>query len=249
VPAFYATLQAQDATLRARHAAELHAELATLVAAAAEPGPFFLGARMSFVDVQLAPWLLRLSRVLAPYRAWPPPEEGSRWARWVEAVEADVDVRATTSGDELYLDSYERYAGEFSIRTAVGGRAGASRPADLAGREPAEHQPGGGRDQRGTAAAVTKADGPKAGITFRRSGTASKHGPMSPRDRPAWPDTMDGVPLPVQPGVTRGLRMVDGGWWMVDGCSQAQVRPADGIQPLTVGAVADGRCVPRTGPS
>ena len=68
---------------------------------------------MTFVDVQFAPWMLRLSRVLKPYRNWPDPEPGSRWARWVDAIEGDVDVRATTSSDELYLDSYERYAGKF----------------------------------------------------------------------------------------------------------------------------------------
>ena len=68
---------------------------------------------MTFVDVQLAPWLLRLRRVLKPYRGWPDPEPGSRWESWIRAVEDDVHVKATTSGDELYLDSYERYAGKY----------------------------------------------------------------------------------------------------------------------------------------
>ena len=66
---------------------------------------------MGFVDVQIAPWLLRMRTVLKPYRGWPDPEEGSRWAKWMAAVEGNVDVRATTSTDDLYLDSYERYAG------------------------------------------------------------------------------------------------------------------------------------------
>ena len=79
---------------------------------AAHPtGPFFLGNKLSFVDIQIAPWLIRLRKVLKPYRGWPDPEEGSRWAKWVEAVENDTHVKATTSTDELYLDSYERYAG------------------------------------------------------------------------------------------------------------------------------------------
>lgn len=68
---------------------------------------------MSFVDVQIAPWVIRLNRVLKPYRGWPVPEPDSRWARWVEAIEMDEHVQATTSTDELYLDSYERYAGEY----------------------------------------------------------------------------------------------------------------------------------------
>lgn len=65
---------------------------------------------MSFVDVQMAPWVVRLRKVLKPYRAWPDPEPGSRWERWVEAIEGEGSVRATTSDDGLYLDSYERYA-------------------------------------------------------------------------------------------------------------------------------------------
>ena len=54
-----------------------------------------------------------MRRVLGPYRGWPEAEEGSRWKKWIEAVERCEEVRATTSSDELYLDSYERYAGEF----------------------------------------------------------------------------------------------------------------------------------------
>ena len=65
--------------------------------------------------------MLRLSRVLKPYRGWPDPELGSRWGAWLEAVENDEAVRATTSEEELYLDSYERYAGTcpFSSSRAV----------------------------------------------------------------------------------------------------------------------------------
>lgn len=66
---------------------------------------------MSFVDVQLAPWALRIPRVLKPYRGWPDPEPGSRWGAWMEAIERNEAVKATTSTEDLYLDSYERYAG------------------------------------------------------------------------------------------------------------------------------------------
>lgn len=79
---------------------------------------------MGFVDVQMAPWVVRLRKVLGPYRGWPEPEEGSRWARWVDAIEAHDAVTKTTSSDELYLDSYERYAGEFDRASlCFGGRA------------------------------------------------------------------------------------------------------------------------------
>lgn len=78
--------------------------------AADETGPFFLGSEISFVDVQVAPWILRLRRVLKPYRSWPDPEPGSRWEQWVQAIEEAECVKATTSDDTLYVDSYERYA-------------------------------------------------------------------------------------------------------------------------------------------
>lgn len=62
------------------------------------------------MDVQIAPWVIRLKLVLGPYRGWPEAEEGSRWGNWVKAIEVAECVQATTSDDQLYLDSYERYA-------------------------------------------------------------------------------------------------------------------------------------------
>ena len=65
---------------------------------------------MSYVDIQFAPWMIRLTRVLKHYRGWSDPEPGSRWAQWMDAVENNEHVKATTSTDDLYIDSYERYA-------------------------------------------------------------------------------------------------------------------------------------------
>ncbi|KAF2255781.1 hypothetical protein BU26DRAFT_512739 [Trematosphaeria pertusa] len=110
VPAFYRLLQAQDTNDQVNHASELKTEIGKLVDAADATGPFFLGKDLGFVDVQVAPWVLRLKRVLGPYRGWPEPEEGSRWKKWVDAIENEPSVRRTTSEDQLYLDSYERYA-------------------------------------------------------------------------------------------------------------------------------------------
>ncbi|KAF7170098.1 hypothetical protein CNMCM5623_002647 [Aspergillus felis] len=110
VPSFYRALQEQEEQKQTANMQELQDGLKTLITAANPEGPFFLGPSISFVDVQIAPWILRLSRVLKPYRGWPDPEPGSRWAAWVNAIEANEHVKATTSSDELYLDSYERYA-------------------------------------------------------------------------------------------------------------------------------------------
>jgi glutathione S-transferase len=110
VPCFYRLLQAQDAEKQGEHAKEMLEHITKLVDAAHPTGPFFLGTEMSFVDVQFAPWMIRFKRVLGPYRGWPEPQEGTRWKAWVDAVESEGSVRRTTSGEDLYLDSYERYA-------------------------------------------------------------------------------------------------------------------------------------------
>ncbi|KAK1058287.1 hypothetical protein LTR74_013488 [Friedmanniomyces endolithicus] len=110
LPIFYRYLQAQEAKDQANFAKELTEQIATLVSAADKTGPFFLGEEMTFVDVQIAPWVIRLEKVLKPYRGWPEPEPGSRWEKWVRAIESNEAVKNTTSDDQLYLDSYERYA-------------------------------------------------------------------------------------------------------------------------------------------
>lgn len=125
VPCFYRYLQAQDASDQVEHAEEMTTQIGKLVDAAATTGPFFLGDEMSFVDVQMAPWVVRLQKVLKPYRGWPDPAEGSRWAKWVRAIEEHPAVVATTSTDELYLDSYERYAGKYDA-CEIAGDAGLS---------------------------------------------------------------------------------------------------------------------------
>ncbi len=120
IPAFYRYLQAQDSDARTENALELKQAIDKLVSVADSTGPFFLGPEMGFVDVQVAPWFLRLRRVLKVYRGWPDPELGSRFAVWLDAIEGNLDVKATTSTDDLYVDSYERYAGTFFLLLSIG---------------------------------------------------------------------------------------------------------------------------------
>lgn len=110
IPGFYRYLQAQEAEDQVKFASELTDNIAKLVDAADASGPFFYGNQLTFVDVEIAPWVIRMRRVLKPYRGWPDPKPGSRWAQWVDAIEENEAVRKTTSSDQLYLDSYERYA-------------------------------------------------------------------------------------------------------------------------------------------
>jgi glutathione S-transferase len=112
LPRFYAYIQAQEPEKQAEEGTAFKDEISKLVDAADPTGPFFLGKELGFVDIQFAPWVIRLNKVLKPYRGWPEPDPNSRWAKWIEAIEENEFVRATTSGDDLYLDSYERYAGK-----------------------------------------------------------------------------------------------------------------------------------------
>lgn len=112
MPRFYHYLQAQEIESQAEEAGGFKDEIEKLVDAADPEGPFFLGSELGFVDVQFAPWVIRLNKVLKPYRGWPEPDPNSRWAKWIKAIESNEFVRATTSTDELYTDSYERYARE-----------------------------------------------------------------------------------------------------------------------------------------
>lgn len=68
IPAFYKYLQAQEAKDQVKFAGELKGHISTLVDAADTEEPFFLGKEMGFVDVQIAPWVVRLEKVLKPYR-------------------------------------------------------------------------------------------------------------------------------------------------------------------------------------
>jgi glutathione S-transferase len=110
VPAFYQLLQAQDFNKQAEITKKLQDEIQKIVAVSDPNGPFFLGPHLSFVDVQFAPWMIRLSRVMKHYRGWQDPAPGSRWGLWLDAIENNEHVKATTSTDDLYIDSYERYA-------------------------------------------------------------------------------------------------------------------------------------------
>ncbi|RPA99350.1 hypothetical protein L873DRAFT_1684110 [Choiromyces venosus 120613-1] len=110
VPGFYRHLQAQEQGKQIEYAEELRVEISKIVDAADAAGPFFLGPYITFVDVSIAPWLLRLSRVLHPYRGWPVAEPNSRLGLWIDALESSEAVKNTVSSGDLYLDSYERYA-------------------------------------------------------------------------------------------------------------------------------------------
>ncbi|RFU76317.1 hypothetical protein TARUN_5923 [Trichoderma arundinaceum] len=82
--------------------------LTALVLAADEQGPYFLGPSLSLVDIQFAPFALRLGRILRrrhPSALLTDPALSTRWHRWLGALETDLHVAATISTDDFYLDT------------------------------------------------------------------------------------------------------------------------------------------------
>ncbi|KAI0253405.1 glutathione S-transferase [Lactifluus subvellereus] len=67
------------------------------------------GGELNWTDVMVGPWLFRTSNVLRHYRAFDLPA-GSKLRAWLDRLFAHPSVKATCSTEELYLDSYERYA-------------------------------------------------------------------------------------------------------------------------------------------
>ncbi|RSL46898.1 hypothetical protein CEP53_010145 [Fusarium sp. AF-6] len=107
VPPLFTLLQTQEIALQHDASERLQTSIDSLVQAADEQGPFFLGPNLSLVDIHLAPFALRLPRILTSLRGWSPPPPGSRWARWLDAIESDESIRATTSDHELYADTVD----------------------------------------------------------------------------------------------------------------------------------------------
>lgn len=109
VPAFYTLLQFSPADKTLEAVTALQGEINKMVEAADVEGPFFLGTTLGHVDVVFAPWMLRCRRMLKKFRGWPDPEPGSRWERWISAVEGCDAVKATCCGDDMYDDAFARW--------------------------------------------------------------------------------------------------------------------------------------------
>lgn len=108
VPSFFTLMSLADKNDIAQRAAginHLQSTIGSLVVAADEQGPFFLGSTLSIVDVHFAPFAIRLSRVLGPLCDWAGPAPETRWHRWLQALETDVHIKATTSAPELYVET------------------------------------------------------------------------------------------------------------------------------------------------
>lgn len=114
IPAFYRYLQAQETDKQLEGAKEFTDALTEFVNSMA-PGTFWNGSTLSIVDCTVAPWLFRATNVLKHFRGFEATklldaDVHKRWEQWTTAVFELDAFKATTSTDDLYLDSYVRYA-------------------------------------------------------------------------------------------------------------------------------------------
>ncbi|KIK64604.1 hypothetical protein GYMLUDRAFT_220582 [Collybiopsis luxurians FD-317 M1] len=135
VPAFYRYLQAQDQEAQINAGKEYHESIATLVdlfermekevvqsqaagaAGEGEKKALAVGLGLwidgnddiGLVDVMVGPWLYRSINVLKHYRGFQLPP-GQKFNFWLNKLFEHPDFKRTCSTDDLYLDSYERYA-------------------------------------------------------------------------------------------------------------------------------------------
>ncbi|KAG8860351.1 hypothetical protein FRB96_004000 [Tulasnella sp. 330] len=109
VPGFYRYLQAQEEEKQIQYGKEFMDELKGFTERMHAEGPFYNGKELGWVDVMIAPWAFRAANVLKHYRGFTPPEQG-RYKAWAEALFKHPAFAATCSTEELYLDSYARYA-------------------------------------------------------------------------------------------------------------------------------------------
>lgn len=117
IPSFYRYLQAQEVEAQLDGAKEFTSHLSDFVRSMASAGPqgFWDGKSLSIVDCAVAPWLFRATNVLQHFRGFHPKQlleadVYERWTRWTDAVFGLDAFKNTTSTEDLYLDSYVRYA-------------------------------------------------------------------------------------------------------------------------------------------
>ena len=116
IPAFYRYLQAQEPEKQVEFGKEFVNELEAFTASMKEEsqGPFWDGSdRLGWADIMVAPWIFRANVVLRHYRGLQLEsvmKEGGRFSRWMKATLEHPAFLATTSTDDLYRESYQRYA-------------------------------------------------------------------------------------------------------------------------------------------
>jgi len=150
VPAFYRFLQAQEESAQIEGGKEFRSALEALVtlferaeceivqgggaagvgeqkALRAGLGLWLEDGDLSLSDVMVAPWIFRATNVLKHYRAFELPA-GEKFGAWISRLFSHPAWKCTCSTEELYLDSYERYAQNRPNTSQVANAINAGKP-------------------------------------------------------------------------------------------------------------------------
>ncbi|KAJ3980367.1 glutathione S-transferase [Lentinula detonsa] len=134
VPSFYRYLQAQDEDAQINGGKEFHESIEGLVkllertenevvrsggaSGEGERKALAVGLGLwiaeneediGLIDVMAGPWLYRATNVLKHYRGFELPH-GEKFDRWIKKLFNHPNFKSTCNTEDLYLDSYERYA-------------------------------------------------------------------------------------------------------------------------------------------
>ncbi|KAJ3994404.1 hypothetical protein F5050DRAFT_1809623 [Lentinula boryana] len=134
VPSFYRYLQAQDEDAQINGGKEFHESIEGLVnllertetevvrsggvSGEGERKALAVGLGLwiaeneediGLIDVMAGPWLYRATNVLKHYRGFELPH-GEKFDRWITKLFNHPNFKSTCNTEDLYLDSYERYA-------------------------------------------------------------------------------------------------------------------------------------------
>ncbi|KAK0230212.1 glutathione S-transferase [Armillaria fumosa] len=133
VPAFYRYLQAQDTSSQIESGKEFHSSIQGLVALLERAEKEIVGVGgvsgegeltalsiglglwiegnndLGWIDVMAGPWLFRATNVLKNYRGFIMPS-GQKFNAWMSKLLGHPAFARTCSTEDLYMDSYERYA-------------------------------------------------------------------------------------------------------------------------------------------
>jgi len=123
VPAFYRYLQAQDPSAQIEGGKEFYEAIEHLVKLLEKTerecergngdykavGLWREGGELGWTDVMVGPWLFRAGNVLKHYRGFSLPS-GEKFNAWLQRLLEHPAFKGTCSDEELYIDSYERYA-------------------------------------------------------------------------------------------------------------------------------------------
>ena len=105
-PAYFRTMQAQEADKQTEALGELVDALKRYVEQVKEP--WFSGEKFSLADITVAPWINRIY-ILEEHRGFTDELVGERWSEYKRLIKERASVLKTSSDPQYYVEIYQRY--------------------------------------------------------------------------------------------------------------------------------------------